>query len=530
MNLSGATGLADRGRARAFSLRMVWLLAFLVALILYVATAHRGVQWQDSGYQQLRMLTGQIENPLGLALVHPVQYYLGRGAILLTPFEPAFATTMISCLMAAVAVANVICTLRLLVERWFFAVLAGLALMLSHTFWMQATHTESYAVASALLTAEWLCLAGFVRHSQPGYLLLLVFFNGLGISNHLMASLVTPIDAGIVLWALYKKHLPGRLAIVAVGLWFLGLLPYLLLILVTMVKTGQVVETIHSALFGNYSSSVLNLSLSVKSLGLFVGYIVYNFPGLALPIAVYGIFKKADHAQWLWRVLKIELLFYLLFTVRYSVVDQFLFMFPVYLLLAMFFALGMKQLAWKLSVVKMRWLVVVVLITTVWTPIVYGSTYLVLSRRGMLKGLVGNKPYRDGYGTFFLPWGVGENHEEKLNEQIRRLVGEDGLVLVAEGMARFGIFYAHERGTIPVSAETEYVSPSLRSEKLPAERRQRFQDSLDRGRAVVLVPHDRDQPKLFAQGVNWQRKGDLYVLAGLAEAKSAPASNSSAGL
>lgn len=45
--------------------------AFAAALALYLATCSRGVNWQDSGMHQYRILTGMLENPLGLALSHP---------------------------------------------------------------------------------------------------------------------------------------------------------------------------------------------------------------------------------------------------------------------------------------------------------------------------------------------------------------------------------------------------------------------------------------------------------------------------
>lgn len=74
-----------------------------------------GRQWQDSGWQRCRIVTGQIDHQRGLALVHPVQYYLGRLAIRRPGIEPALAITWVSSIAGAVAVANVALTLSLLV-------------------------------------------------------------------------------------------------------------------------------------------------------------------------------------------------------------------------------------------------------------------------------------------------------------------------------------------------------------------------------------------------------------------------------
>ena len=138
----------------------LWLLVFVAALALYVLTANRGVQWQDSGWQQYRIVTGQIGHPYGLALTHPLQFLLGWLAIRALPMlEPAFAITLVSALAGAVAVAGVAALVRLLTGRVGPAVLAAVALLFAHTFWRHATITESYTIVAALLTLEWLCIA-----------------------------------------------------------------------------------------------------------------------------------------------------------------------------------------------------------------------------------------------------------------------------------------------------------------------------------------------------------------------------------
>jgi hypothetical protein len=184
----------------------------------------------------------------------------------------------------------------------------------------------------------------------------------------------------------------------------------------------------------------------------------------------------------------------------------------MYMLLAMFFGFGLHEVLGKVSATGRRWLITVVLITTLWNPLVYLGAYYVLSQQGIFKSLVRNKPYRDGYETWFLPWGVGEAHQEKLNEEINRLAGDDGLVLVTESMARYGIFYAHERGVIPVGVEIEFVMPKLQTKSLNSAWRTRLKKHLKHDRRVVLVPRDRDNPRLFSEDVTWRREGDLYIL------------------
>ena len=105
-----------------------------------------------------------------MALCHPVQYYLGRAAIRLPGLAPVFAITLVSAVAGAVTVANLALAALWLTRRPAAAGIAVAGLALSHTFWMHATHTESYTLTAACLSAEWLFLAAFVTGGRPVFL------------------------------------------------------------------------------------------------------------------------------------------------------------------------------------------------------------------------------------------------------------------------------------------------------------------------------------------------------------------------
>ncbi len=488
-------------------------MVFLAALMLYIATANRGVQWQDSGWQQWRIVSGQWEHPYGLALVHPLQYWLGRVAIRLSFLEPAFAITLISSLAGAIAIANLVGTLLILTRRLVLALIAGASLMLAHTFWQHATHTESYAIVAALLSAEWFCLAGYATTSRGRYLLGLAFFNGLGLANHLLAGLVTPVDVFVIVRAIRQKHLSVRGGLTTGGLWLIGSAPYSLLMLYTLVQTRDLSGTIHSALFGNYAKQVLNTVIDIRKLAMAVGFVLYNFPGLTIPLAAYALVARLAVPRIFTRAIKIQLLIYLIFVIRYSISDQYTFFFPVYMLLVLLAGLGLDRLMTLWPPTRRRALLALAGLTALWTPLVYLATSHLLETRGALKSIVGNKPYRNGYRAFFIPWGVGETYAVDLNRQVERLAGEDGLVLVSDNMIRFGLFYGQAVGCFGKGVEITLIQDTNDQTRID-ELKKRIRSYLQSFHPVVLVPSDRDDPRVPWFPAQWRRRGDVYLLTG----------------
>lgn len=500
--------------SRPSSTAAVWGCALFAASALYATTANRGAQWQDSGVQQLRIVSGHIDNPGGLALIHPVQFWLGRVAIRTPGIVPAFAITLISSLAGAIAVANLAATISLLTRNNLVTVVCTTALALSHTFWQHATHTESYTIFAMFLTGEWLCLAAFARFDNVRFLLLAALLSGLGLATHMMAVLAVPANVAVLLWAIRTRKCSWRAVAGAVLLWLAGTTPYSGLVVLRIIQTGDAAHVIHSAIFGEYAYAVLNTHVSVRGIMLPFGYVAYNLPGLTVPLAIVGIYtaiKKRSAPTWFVRVLLADLLIFAVFVFRFSIVDQYTFFFPVYLLLAIFAGIGLTHVMAPRSRRFSQSVVALAAITAVWTPIVYPITASILRSRGVLKSMVGNKPYRDGYRSFFVPWGVGDNHADRVNEEVRALAGEDGLVFLPYIMIGVGVRYEQAVGGYPDSI-TLRNTPNVESDAAAAEWRADLKAALKAGKPVVLVPKDRDAPEDFIPGLTWKRRGDLYVL------------------
>lgn len=485
-----------------------WLAVFVVALILYMTTASRGTQWQDSGLHILRIMDGELVHPLGLALSHPVHFRLGRAALSLGMFEPCFAITLVSALAGAIAVANVFgCVITLTQSRWAGG-LAAAGLMLANTFWQVATRAEVYTVSAALFSGECWCLALYAVTQRRHYFWGAVFLNGLGVANHLQGALTTPVLAVIAIWEWRKRSLRVLDLPAAAALWLIGSLPYLGLVMLEMTRGGHPSAVIYSALFGrSFADEVLNVDLSARLLLSVSGFLLLGFPNLQWPAFVYGL--AARGAVWrstmLRRILWVELLIHVAFVMRYNVVDQHYFLLPTLVLVSLVAGVGFGEL-WKSGEGAPRQSIRAAAAALVLlTPLVYAIVPGSARRLEVLKGVERHKPYRDDYAYLFWPWSRFERSAERMSDHAVELARPNGLIIVEDRMGMFAVEYAVRRAGLREVKITQDVLP------------QEIKGCMENGRPVVLVPANVNEPRTAATVGRWERTGDLYRLRGLNE-------------
>lgn len=484
-----------------------WGIAFAASLALYAATAELGPQWQDSGWQQVRILTGDLAHPMGLALTHPLHFHLCRAALLIPIGEPAARITMVSSLAAAIAVANLTAIVLSLTACRRSAMFSAATLALSHTFWQHATHTESYTLVAALLTAEWLALCAFARSGNGGWLIAVMLANGLGVANHMLAALATPVDLLILGLALYRNRVSWRIALLALAAWIAGVMPYAALIAATATASGDWSAALASAFVGKYARDVFNVATPMRSLLLAAGFVLYNLPGLAIPLAVLGCIRPAPARPPL-RVLRWLLVIYALFVVRYSIADQYTYFFVVYLLVAVLAGVGLAHAMRSLAPRRAGALFVASLATALWTPALYVAAATVMADAAILTSMVGDRPYRDGVREFLLPWG-DRGHARRLSDAAFALAGDDGLILIeGEAMVQHALRYDVIIGRAPRGVDVVRINDL----KSVGGAHEPIRAALASGRRVVLIPVNRKRPLTALAEFAWVRRGDLYTV------------------
>ncbi|MHC4443236.1 MAG: protein O-mannosyl-transferase family [Planctomycetota bacterium] len=486
-----------------------WLALFLACLILYSLTANRGPQWQDSGQHIIRIVTGELANTRGLALTHPLHYWLGRLALAPGILEPCLAVTLVSAFAAALAVANVFGCALSLTNKPAAALFAAGSLAVACTFWQLATLTETYTLTAALLAAECWCLTAFAKYQRRSFLWAMLFCNGLGIANHMLASLTTPVLAVVVIYALLRKRINFTDLVIAVLIWLAGTLPYSALVLAEMINSNEVVGTIQSALFGrtaggqSYAGNVLNVGISMRLLAVSLAFVLYNFPNLLLPAALYGMARvRRLHVPTLARrALWAGLIIHACFVLRYNIVDQHTFFLPLYVFLALFAAVGAAALFQWLPSKRRQRIKTLSLVLLLATPVFYWLGPVAARHYNLLEKFARNKPYRDDYTYLLVPWSIAEKSADILSTEAMRLAGPQGTIVLEDNMARFALEY-----------QKNIQQDRSRVEIITKDFSEPIQQAVKQKRPVVLVPLNANQPQTTTPKGNWQPHGDLYML------------------
>jgi len=419
------SGQTTHPGAPAGSALRLYLGVFAVFVILYGLTAQRGVAWQDSGIFQWRIWKLDPVGVGGLALSHPLLIVLGK-AFGLIPLGPlAWRMNFLSSVCGALTVANVALLVRRLapqqrIAAWMAAGVFGLA----HTVWWLATICESQMLLAVLFTTELHVLVSLVRRPKTHLVLLLGLLNGLGLATHNLALLAAPAYVLMSLYLCRRDRLPWRSIIYLSAGWLIGASGLLVIVAHQAIHDG-LLPAVHSALFGQrWQGAVLGGEARTVARG--AGYVLYNFPNLALPLMVAGLwsFRRRLPGALAWALGYLSCI-YLLFAIRYRVPDQFMFFVPFYAMVAILAGLGLAGV----GAVRGRWLRPLALASIVLTPCLYAAAPVVW--RACNLPLPGRKdlPYRDPGRYWLSPWKAGEDSAERFARDALDQVASGGTII-----------------------------------------------------------------------------------------------------
>jgi len=392
----------------------IGLLSMLVVLVLYLQTLAPTVLYYD--YPAMRDSTAlQVKAYiLGIPDVtgYPTYTMLTHLFIYLPFGDPAYRVNLASAIYAAGAVFLVYFICLKLTCQIAPSAVGALLIGTSETFWSQAVIAEVYTLNVLFIAAIILVLLVWQDKRKDRYLLLAAFLAGLSLTHHITSGLLLPAGLLFVLLVDRKRLTDRRLVLKGVGLFLLGLLPYMYLpVRASMGFTRWTISVDHTLV--RYDPSTFKGFLDLVTGGDFkgamfvfgpaelpargvyyLGYLLQQFHPLFLAVALLGVLHLLikDRAA----ILLLGFLYvgWLLFALEYDISDIYYYFIPTYLILAVVAAAGfasllstVRTLVANLPVQARTGAVTLALVTVVLTPFLgVRETYAEVDRSEDYKG------------------------------------------------------------------------------------------------------------------------------------------------
>jgi hypothetical protein len=379
-----------------------WCLIFIFVLALYTVTLAQDLTWQDQGEYQVHVAHCILNRPGDVVRVHPLfiitAHYLGNLGL----FNYAYSANLVSAIFTAVTVANIYLLLFRLVGRIWPAILAALTFALAHSVWFLGVQAQTYGMANAAMTTGLLFVIAYHKSAKTEYLFWMGFAFGLGICAHLMSQIAFVV---IMVW-LFIRCVRKSLSIWAFPaillFWTAGACLLWMAMALEYHRSGDLIGTIQSALWGKWGPAVFNLGelprLCVRSAKFFI----LNFPTPLVLLALPGIifsFTRFNNVV-VARLLLSLTIIYGLFALRYDIPNQNNFFLPMYLFVSIYIGLGF---AYTFRRQEIFWsMVTAVLLLSIPPAYIVISNYV--RQHSLDLGTKRHIPYRDEYAYYILPW------------------------------------------------------------------------------------------------------------------------------
>jgi len=428
-----------------------WAGPFFFSLALYSLTCQRGLGWQDSGHFQWRILTGEILDPDGLAISHPLYILLGKLATLLSFGHPVPAINLLSAVGMAVACGNVAVLVTMLSGRRRWGVWSGILLAVLHTPWWLATVAEVYTWHAALFTTELLALTALGRRPDWRPLAVLGLANGLAWSLHNLALLETPVYAFYFLFLVRRRRLSLNRGWAFIVPFLLGAGPLLYLFFFRVrPQTDGLLDALRHLLVGNHGPAVLSRTFLPVYLKANLALTALNLTSILFPAAAWALLRfraKTDRESI--TVLKCLLVINALFFLRYFVPDQFTFVLPSLVLIAVFGGLGLAGLTDRIGRGLVDVLAVASLVAAVVVPAVGPP---ILDRFGVSVSQARELPYRNEARYWMQPWKHDEDSAARFVREALETAAGHGAIFVDST-----VFYPLDLAARQATAQDVYL-------------------------------------------------------------------------
>jgi hypothetical protein len=409
--------------------KLLWIGTFCVSAVLYLLTAQQGVCWQDSATHQWRVITGDYTGNFGIASAHPLYIAMGQLFLLVPEYDLATRVTLASGVGMAVALANLVLLVFQLTGRRWIGIATALMLSVMHTVWWLSTIAETYTWNAAFMTGELLLLVHLIRTPKWQTVVALAFLNGLNLSLHNLALLALPVYVVVLIVLVKKRRLPAWVLAASATAFIVGSVMYVAMIINFALEKGGVRGALNSALFGKFSSEVLNIQQKGHYLKINTALGSLNFFNFSLPLAVIGWFRmRSCLGGFLAAALMAITVIHFGFVIRYPVPDQFMFLLPSLIMIMIAASVGVSVLAERSG----KWRIGVIFacaVSVIMPPIIYAMTPKIIELAGIKVERERQRPFRNEIRYWAIPWKHNERSAEQFAEAALKQALPNGIII-----------------------------------------------------------------------------------------------------
>lgn len=386
---------------------------FLSALLLYGITRAPTFGWGDSADLAMRMVYHGDTTFIGSSRDYVLYRWVGAWFQHLPLGDVGARANSMTAFFGAVTVGIVAFITGYVTRDRVAALAAGVALTVSHTFWLMSVVAEVYTFNAALVFGCYALLAVWWRTQQQAYLVAIALLAGLALMHH---------ATGLVLAATLAPLILVRIRHVSWHWLLLSLAVYAASSAFYWQRTWTRLQADQPLLKALGLQTPTNLLFDVSPLHellKFIAYVGYNYFGLAALLMLWGIATLWRNR--VWEMLPPLLWFGLMVFagITSSIPDKFNIYVLVYPVLAIAVGVGAAQCYTRWLQPKRGALFALLAALAIVPPLGYVASIMAAQRLSI--DLVGARtmPYRDNNWYFMWPakygdWGPRQYAEEAL--------------------------------------------------------------------------------------------------------------------
>ncbi len=407
------------------------------------------------------------------------------------PVGFAYSQNLLSAFFGALTVVGWYAVLRGYGIERVPAGLTAASVGVSHLFWLYSSINETYTMVTFFMVAVWWCIQRWTETGGIRWLFIAATLSGMGFANHGMFLLFLPaffmMMANKSRFRASLREWTGRLAILVTG-FMLGAFPIFIIPLIQSEGLRVIFEGLMKTISEHTQYYMGGIRKFIREVTRFPFYLAYQYPGVGFFILIGGVVHGwRSLNRWHRYAVSWLVVVPMGFALRYFLQRQFAMLIPVFLVLSLFLAYGIRVLLDRYRHNQWAPLVLGVLLVGL-PPFIYAATYQV-ARHLDIPLPIRRLPYRDTYRYFLFPpkW-MERGAEHYVNDAFRQ--ARRNAVILSDFNPGMALLYAQKvRGdrpdlTLDIRIDTwihRYGDPA------PAIIRYLKTQVIDRGRTVYLA-------------------------------------------